>query len=188
MLDDARARRLLKDFNLERLFIQELGWDRHAQTLQIAVGDDLFTLAAIAHKRGMVAFRYDVPPGKELPERAVRSKIERKVARSVHEHLIVYCDEQGGLQVWQWVKKEVGKPAQCREHRYHRTQSGEALFQKLQHVAFSLDEEAELGIVDVTSRVRAAFDVDRVTRRFYDVFQSEHASFLDFIQGNTSAE
>jgi len=35
----------------------------------------------------------------------------------------------------------------------------------------------------ITSSVRRAFDVDRVTKRFYDRFQAEHATFLRFIEG-----
>ena len=32
-------------------------------------------------------------------------------------------------------------------------------------------------------RVRAAFDVERVTKRFYDRFKTEHAQFLNFLEG-----
>ena len=32
-------------------------------------------------------------------------------------------------------------------------------------------------------RVRAAFDVERVTRRFYDRFKTEHTQFLNFLEG-----
>ncbi len=35
----------------------------------------------------------------------------------------------------------------------------------------------------VAGRVRVAFDIERVTKRFYDRFRTEHAQFLKFIQG-----
>ena len=38
-------------------------------------------------------------------------------------------------------------------------------------------------IVDVTGRAKAAFDVERVTKRFYDRFKTEHDAFLKFIDG-----
>ena len=63
------------------------------------------------------------------------------------------------------------------------TKEGEALIQSLDAIAFSLDEEEGIGIVDVTSRVRAAFDVEKITRRFYDYFKKEHDAFLQFLQG-----
>jgi hypothetical protein len=62
-------------------------------------------------------------------------------------------------QIWQWVKRESGKPAACREHTYHYSQSGDALLQKLESIAFSLGEEERLSLIDVTSRARAGFDV-----------------------------
>ena len=82
-----------------------------------------------------------------------RRKIQREVARSVHEHLIVYTDAAETTQIWQWVKREPGRPAACREHRYHRGQSGESLIQKLETIAFSLEEEEDLTLIAVTGRV-----------------------------------
>ena len=46
-----------------------------------------------------------------------------------------------------------------------------------------MDEEEGLTLPDVTGRVRAAFDVERVTKRFYDHFKTEHTRFLSFLQG-----
>ena len=86
-------------------------------------------------------------------------------------------------QIWQWVKREAGKPLACREHTYHRDQPGDALIQKLEAIAFSIEEEESLTLVDVTGRVRAGFDVERVTKRFYDRFKTEHAAFLKFLKG-----
>src|SRR6267378_2043017 len=36
---------------------------------------------------------------------------------------------------------------------------------------------------DLTVRVRAALDVEKVTKRFYDSFRTEHAAFLKFLKG-----
>ena len=40
-------------------------------------------------------------------------------------------------------------------------------------------------LVDVTRVPARAFDVERVTKRFYDQFKAEHKAFLDFISGIT---
>ena len=99
--------------------------------------------------------------------------------------LIVFTDAGNETQVWQWVKRETGKPAACREHVFHRSQTGDALLQKLEAIAFTLQEEERLSLTDVTRRTRAGFDVERVTKRFYDRFQKEHAAFLKFVSGIT---
>jgi hypothetical protein len=113
----------------------------------------------------------------------LRRKIEQQVIKTAHEHLVIFTDHGKTTQIWQWVKREPGKPAACREHTYHRSQSGEALAQKLQTIAFSFDEEETLTLVDVASRTRKGFDVEHVTKRFYDQFKKEHASFLKVVEG-----
>ena len=184
-IDRERARQLLNVFDLETLFTEELGWNHHSQTLPIQINDTEYLLTACAQKRGMVAFSYVAPSADAIPDHAMRRRIERQVARSVREHLIIYADSSNTLQIWQWVKREPGRPEQCRELSYHPTrQEGEALIQSLDAIRFSLDEEEGLGIVDVTSRVRDAFNVERrVTRRFYDQFKKEHDAFLKFVMG-----
>jgi len=183
-LDFPRARQYLKNFDLEGLFIDTLGWDRHSATMQVNIGDDDFTLTAIAHKRGMVAFRCSSLPDGRIPDRNTRRRIDRQVAKSVHEHFIVFLDANNTHQIWQWVRKEIGKPAVWREHHYHINQSGDALLQKLQHVAFTLEDEETLTLPDVLAGwSRAGVYAERVTKRFYDRFKAEHATFLKFIKG-----
>ena len=186
-LNADRVRRHLADFELEPLFVEELGWDRYPGMLEVAVDGETYKLRGIAEKRGMVAFVVD-SSSDALPEYATRRKIESQAAKSVHEHLIVYADAARTSQVWQWVRRESGRPTACREFHYQSGQSGEALIQRLDAVTFTLDEEADLSIVDVTRRARAAFDVERVTKRFYDRFKTEHEAFLGFIRGLKSQE
>ena len=179
----ARARQLLRDFDFRALFIEELGWDRHSAPLEVVVLGSSITLSALAEKRGLVAYHCPAPTGQPLPDYAQRRKIEHQVAKATHEHLIVFTDPTNTTQIWQWVKREPGKPAACREHTYRASQPGDALLQKLEAIAFTLDEEETLSLTDVTRRARVGFDVDRVTKRFYDRFQKEHAAFLRFISG-----
>lgn len=184
-LDTARARQLLVKGDLRALFIEELGWDRHPTAQQMMLDPALPALTLLAHKRGMVAYQCRTLDGERLPDYALRRKIEHQVAKFTHEHLIVFTDAQLETQIWQWVRREPGKPAACREHTYHRTQPGDALLQKLEAIAFTLQEEDTLSLMDVTRRTRAGFDVERVTKRFYDRFQVEHAAFLKFVSGIT---
>ena len=177
------TRQLLRDFEFETLFIEEVGWDRHTQSLNIRIDETEYLLTAIAEKRGMVVFQCSARADGSISDYAIRRKIQREAAKSVHEHLIIYTDAEQTTQIWQWVKREPGRPLACREHRYNRGQSGESLIQKLETIAVSLDEEADITLIDVTGRVRAAFDVERVTKRFYDHFKTEHAQFLNFIEG-----
>ena len=88
--------------------------------------------------------------------------------------------------MWQWVGRESGKPAACREYAFTGGQSGDALLQRLQGLAFALQEEGELDISSVTSRVKQAMDVEKVTKRFYERFRTELGAFQSFIDGITA--
>ena len=182
-----RVRQLLKEFDFSALFREELGWDTHNAPLEIQLDGQPQKLQAVAQKRGMVALRCPTPAGGRLPEYSVRRKIEQQVAKAAHEHLIIFTDAAQTTQIWQWVKREPGKPAACREHTFHKSQTGDALIQKLEVIAFTLVEEETLVLNDVTRRARAGFDVERVTKRFYEIFQKEHNAFLKFITGITES-
>ena len=186
-LDPTRVGQILKSFDFETLFIEELGWDRCRASLAVDVDGARYRLDAIAEKRGVVAYVCRGGDARALPDYATRNRIEHQVARQVHEHLIVYTDDRTA-QVWQWVRREPGKPLARREHHFRPQQSGQLLIQKLQAIAFSLEEEESLTLVDVTGGVRAAFDVERVTKRFYDEFTRERAAFEKFLRGLPDAD
>jgi hypothetical protein len=181
--DLSAIRKCLQQGDLKRLFIEELGWDHCDAHLTIPADGSECHLHAVAQKRGMVAYVCEAPSAEALPKHPDRSKIEKQVAKSAHEHIIVFTDSARTTQVWQWVRREAGKPRACREHRYHRLQPGEALAHKLQAILFTLEDEEELSLPDVTARARRGFDVERVTKKFYDRFKKEHGVFLAFVSG-----
>ena len=178
-----RTRRLLREFDFRTLFVEELGWDHYTSILDITVDGRNFTLGAIAEKRGIVVFVCGPVSNGSMPDYSIRRKIERQVTKSHHEHLIIYLNADKTRQVWQWVKRQSGKPAQCREHTYYASQSGDLLIQKIDNLACSLEEEEQLTIIEVGRRARKAFDVEKVTKKFYDRFKTEHEKFLEFLKG-----
>ena len=182
-LDRAKVKQHLDNFDLPDLFTQELGWDHGGSDTEVTVKDRAYPLLAIAHKRGMVAYRYLAQPGADFPDHPTRQQIERKVAKEVREHIIIFAAHDRSAQYWLWVKREPGRPDRPRTHIYRVDQSGEPLIQKLERIVFTLEDEADLSIVDVTGHVLAAFDVEKVTKRFYDRFKEEHQAFLGFIEG-----
>ena len=185
MLNLRETRQYLKESDFENLFTQDLGWDYHTQTLPIIIDETEYELTAIAEKCGMIVFECPATRADGyLPDYATRRKIQKQVAKSAHEHFIIYTDTDKTTQVWQWVKRQQGKPDACREHRYNRDeQSGDSLIQKLRAIAFSFEEEEQLTLIDVTGRVGTAFYAERVTKKFYDHFKREHTAFLKFLNG-----
>lgn len=177
-IDVSAVRRCLKAFDFATLFREHLGWDRHHGTIDIVIGGDTFSLTAVAQKRGFSA--YTCPT---IPDRATRLRIDHQVTKSAREHFVIYADQAVGQQVWQWVRREPGRPLASRDHRFDAAQSGDHLIQRLEQIAISIEEEEQLTLFEVTDMTKAAFDVETVTKKFYDRFKSEHAAFLKLISG-----
>lgn len=179
-----KIRERLQAFEFTDLFREELGWDDHQQRLSgIEVDGVAYELDAIAHKRGWVAFLCSPGPDGSIPDAPTRKKIERQVRKQQHEHSIIYVDRDKTACVWQWIKREQGKPPASREDTFFRGQSGEGLLQKLRAVRFDLSEEENLSVADVSQRYGQGFDVEKVTRSFYGQFEKQHKRFLTFIKG-----
>jgi hypothetical protein len=179
------AKKRLEDFEFGKLFVEELGWDRHSADLSVTVSGATFAFKAVAEKRGMVAWVCRAHSDQELPDRATRKKIGTQVAKTTLEHLIIFTDPKRSEQIWCWTKREAGKPASATEHFWYASSGNRGFLQKLQRLFVSFDEEETITLPGVLDKARSAFDVERVTKRFYDQFKAEHKAFLDFISGIT---
>ncbi len=179
------TRQSLRDFDLRTLFIEELGWEgfkkHQAQLLDIEIGGRAYRLTSVARKQGMIAYAYDADPGRAIPDYATRHKIEKKVTEAAYEHIIAYRDS--ARRIWQWVKREPGKPDRNREHVLYGGQSPDALLRKLNLLAVALEDDEDTNIAAMAGKARRAFDVEGVTKKFYDRFQKDHGRFLSFIEG-----
>ena len=172
-------------FDFSRLFVEGLGWGRYvSDPFVVTVDDRDYTIKPIAEKAGFAVYECMPGQGADIPQYPIRRKIESQIAKRNFEHLIVFVDPDRTVQKWQWVKREAGKPLACREQDFYAGQSGQPVLQRLQDVAFSLEDEAKgIGISDVTSRIYKAFDVEKVTKKFYDRFRKELTAFGNFIDG-----
>ncbi|MGH7138045.1 MAG: hypothetical protein ACREHD_20025, partial [Pirellulales bacterium] len=162
---------------------QDLGWDLPPPDVTLSVAGKQYALRAVAQKRGLVVYEYGANGTESIPDSTLGRKIDRELTKQTREHIIVFTDADRTTQVWQWVKREEGAALACRRHTYHVGQPGESLLQKLDKLFVSLDEEQDFSVIDAAGRVKAAFDVERVTKRFFERFQAEHEAFLGFVKG-----
>ena len=177
----------LRDFDFTGLFVDGLGWNHYqVEPVAVLVNGREYSLKPVAEKAGFAVFECAADQDGAVPPYPVRRKIESQIAKSAFEHLVIFADKEQTTQVWQWVKREAGKPAACREQQFHAGQGGDPLLQRLGQIAFTLDEEPGLNISTVASKVRKALDVEKVTKRFYELFRTELTSFGDFIDGITA--
>lgn len=180
MLHREKGRQLLRRRDYKTLLIEEMGWNDYDYTLPAEVFGDRVILECVAEKAGVVLAVCRHTP---LPDYRARGVIERALAKQHREHLLVFAPEGDSRQLWLWVSREPNRPLRRREYELRDGQSGEALMQKLDVLCTELAEERDLTTVDMTSRMRAGFDVDRVTRSFYERFRKEHDALVKMVSG-----
>ncbi len=182
-LDYAKCRQLLDRCNLDALFIECLGWDRHNASVTVATKAGTVRLRGFAQKRGFAAYVAEPDERGRIPDSQTRAVVDREVTKISREHIIIFSDGKSE-QAWLWVRRTKGRPTRFRVYRWRKGQlSGTLLERVLPSIVFSLAEEEKLTLPDVTTRAGAAFDVERVTKRFYERFQAEHEAFHGFIEG-----
>lgn len=184
VFNTAEVRKCFADFELKRLFISNLGWDSYpTRPLVLEADGRSFKLEPLMQKRGLVAWLCCPEQNGAIPSYLLRVKIDRQVSKSSHEHIVIYIDGAKTVQVWQWVRRQIGQPLASREQSYYKNSRGDALIQKLRVIYFGIEEEEGLSIVDVATRAKFAFDIERVTKRFYEIYKKEYSSFFKAIRG-----
>lgn len=174
----------LNQFNFSELFTQELGWDWYDTELPTIEADGRrFTLTGVAEKRGMVVVECTPDDDGPLPEYAARKKIENQVTKRAFEHLLIFTDSGKKQQVWQFAKREHGQSVKVRELIWHDGTSGQDLIQRLGSLAIDLDDEDNLTLQDVIRLAQSQMDVEKVTKKFYQLFDKQKNAFTKAIQG-----
>ena len=141
-IDAAQFQKLLNEFQLSRLFVNELGWDNPSLRPQsVPVNGYTFTLTHVANKRGVAVFMCSPDALGSVPPRATLLKIEKEATKLSYEHLLIFADATQKVMTWLWVARVPGQPATTRTHTWHKGTSGEALRQKLNQIVWSLEEE-----------------------------------------------
>jgi len=177
------ARLLLQNGDFARLFREELGWEPDNRKLTLPADGRDFAFSAFAKKSGFTAWLCECPEG-QLPLHHLRMKLDKALTETHFEHLIVFATPDRARQSWLWVRREHGKPLAARTHEFFHAQPGDSLLQKLDALHVSLEEEETgIDITQITGRVRAAFDVERVTKKFYRDFDDHRKAFVKFITG-----
>lgn len=178
-----KCRDHLQNFAFTDLFVSELGWSypqRRASESEVKG----FRYTEVAELGGVSVLQMQAPNG-EIPDEKLRRQIHTAITRLHHEHLLIFVDKRKQRSLWSWIKREDGKQ-RLRTHPYHKGQPGDLFIGKLRHIVFGLEdfEAAETPYVTkITGRLSNAFDVERVTKRFYKDFQEKREVFTGRIEG-----
>lgn len=182
-----RVRQCLRDFDFKNLFIQELNWSHCSnRPIDLELDGNIAQLSPFAELGGVVVYQVELLNSGEVPSPSLRRQVENKIKQITHEHIIIFVDADRTKSVWQWVRRGGGQQTATREYTYYKGQPGDSLLQKLDGIALDieeLDSEGKIAVIKVLELVTKAFDVEKVTKRFYDEFKTEHDSFCKFLKG-----
>ena len=174
----------LEAFNFRRLFIEHLGWNRLQATVPpLEVNGSRYRFTPVA-QQGAVVLEVQRDDGGIAPK-PHRLKIERHITSLYQEHLLIYVDGVRQTSRWAWMGRSDSGTRE-RWVDYRKGERADPLLQRLVGIAFEysdLDDEGRAAIVDVTSKLAKAFDVEKVTKGFYEKFRTEHDAFQNFLRG-----
>ena len=174
---------LLKKGEIKKLFIEELGWDGGKTSKECNVGSNSYQLNEIAQKAGFKVWLCGLTSSK-LPQREEIKLVHRQLVKESFEHIIIFLSNDAKSQSWLWVRRDANKPISYKHHIVTVGQDGESLIQKLRELFIAFEEEEKgISISDVTSKAKKAFDIEKVTKKFYQEFDEHRNIFLGFIEG-----
>jgi len=155
MPTDAIIKACLAEHAFQGLFIEELGWDQAPGELPISLDGRVYCFKSIAEKRGLRVLVCAIDRH-DIKNRTLLQRLQKALAKAVHEHIAIYETEGPKRQVWQWVVDAHGTGTRTthREHPFISDNSPPALRTRLPSLAFSLDEENEICLAEAARRVR----------------------------------
>ncbi|MGB5967953.1 MAG: hypothetical protein WBG70_06430, partial [Spirulinaceae cyanobacterium] len=185
-LNFERIRDLVDEFCFQDVFIEELGWDQPSSSKveSVTVAAKIYNYQKIAEAAKVAIFEVKGADG-EIPDGQIRTAIHKEIEQRVAENLLIFVDEKRTRSLWYWVKRE-GTKRYIRDHLYVRGQPGDLFLSKLSSLVLDitkLEEYEELSVVEVAQKLKSGFDIERVTKKFYQEFQQQHLHFLDFVAG-----
>jgi hypothetical protein len=167
------------------LLIDQLGWDNPGFKNSIKVkteeNESTFEVMPIASKKGMTIFHCPA-----FPTRKEMAEIDREVSRRSLERMIIFTQE--GSQIWRWPEPRKAGGTRFVNHEFVNGNPSESLVQRLAAIAFSFEEEKSLNILKVLEKVRASFNSEEVTNKFYKEFEDNQKTLAEEIKGIKTAD
>ncbi|MBF2014732.1 MAG: ATP-binding protein [Rivularia sp. T60_A2020_040] len=191
-LNFQRTRDLLRKFQFEDLFIEQLGWSQPSgiKSIQLKIEENTYEYQRIAEASGVSVFEVTATNG-IIPQAKIRTAIHQEITKLKAENLLIFIDESRTRSLWYWVKRD-GNKHFIRDNLYFKGQSGDLFLSKLASLVIDITEYEDdephptgdsLSVVKIAQRLQQAFDVERVTKQFYQDFQEQHKRFLSYVKG-----
>jgi adenine-specific DNA-methyltransferase len=141
------------------------------------------TAAPVAQMSGLPVYLMDWPEDR-LPGVTARRAVQRALAPTHAEHLLVYVARNRCQLAFTWARKRSDGKIELRTLPYEVGSPARTTVERLAELAFSLDElrAGEPPITRVTDKLTTAFSVEAVTKRFYQEVANWYFWALDHVR------
>ena len=182
-MDISRLREHIKDFQFNKMFVEDLGWE-HPKGLitgKIKIKDYSIPYSRIAEISGVPVLKFNQETLKKFNGNAERKTFHKEIQKRDFKHLALFSDDKEFFSL-----SYLSKGGQVRTHKYFKGQSGDYFISKLAGVHFGIEDKPN--IVKIGARLEKAFDTEKITKRFFEDFKSNHSNFLNYILGIENKE
>ncbi|RME56836.1 MAG: hypothetical protein D6795_00620, partial [Deltaproteobacteria bacterium] len=166
------------------LFCETLLWGRgKGAPWSLSVGAPVgasLTVTPVAQLAHLPVLRIDWPD-RELPGVTARRAVQRALSKRHTEHLLCYCTVEQRRIAFTWARRRRDGKIELRTLPYEVGSPARTTIERLEKLAFSLQdlEGGEPPVTMLIDRLDAAFDVEAVTKAFYQ----EIANWYFWAQG-----
>ncbi|MXZ98811.1 MAG: hypothetical protein F4110_11455 [Acidimicrobiaceae bacterium] len=149
---------LISARKLGELFREHLGWDNPRQEPLPFDSGSSATPHPVASKKAVDVWRVPCPT---VPAAGEQHKIIRRIRKLYSLETLIVFDGDDGNMLWLWPEQRpAGDSYKAVAYPCERDAVSDEMLDRLTGVRFSLDEEDDLAVSDVLSRVRRSLDVD----------------------------
>ncbi len=149
---------LISARQLGQMFREALGWDNPRQEPLPLDADMSMAAQPVASKKMVDVWRVPCPAVPAAPE---RHKIIRRIRKLYSLETLIVFDGNDGNMLWLWPEQRpVGDSYKAVAHECDRHAVDDEMLDRLAGAAFALEEEDDLTISDVLSRVRRSLGAD----------------------------
>lgn len=177
-LNIQKLREHLKSFQFDKLFVEGLGWNypEGKNTLTVKINNSSIPYNRIAEINQVPILKFNENTLEQFKRESEREKLHKKIKDIFHNHLLLFSDNKNSVTLSYFSKEE-----QVRTHDWFKGQSEDDFIGKLTDVHFSIENAPK--IMEIGKKLEKAFDSEKVIKRFFTNFKTNHLHFQKYISG-----
>ena len=178
-LNTSQLRKHLKNFQFDKLFVESLGWEYPKGQISetIAVEGNIIPYTRIAEKNGVPILQFNQRVRNQFNSKFNKKVFHKEVKKQFNKHIVLFSDKKNFFSL-----SYLSKEGQVRDHHtYFKGQNGDDFINKLTSIHFGIEDEPK--IAEIGEKLEKAFDTEKVTKKFFEGFKSNHLNFQKYISG-----